>query len=317
MVKFTSTVVAASLFAGSALAAPSFSRSDNVAVTAREIEAMFGREMVEYASRSPNHWKDVVHTVHAVNKLSSAASTGNDNSRREYGEFEARQDTGAGGDPAAASAPAEPAAEASVPHAHQHQHNPHAHNHQHNHMHSHSHPRREYFEFDARAPQDDGAPAAAPAAPVAPVHHVHPMHHASNPQAAHHWAKVMEGIRAHAHQHQHSGAGPHTHQHVHQAAAVAPAVATRSFDDYYDSLFARQDTGAGGDPTAAAPAVDTAQAPVPHVHSHEHNHAHNHAHSHMHGGMPHSHSHSHSGPTRRSVDFDELYARYADFDDLD
>ncbi|KAF5310596.1 hypothetical protein D9619_008244 [Psilocybe cf. subviscida] len=439
MVKFTSTVVAASLFAGSALAAPSFSRSDNVAVTAREIEALFGREMVEYASRSPHHHKEVVHAVHTVNKVMNAASSGDDNQRREwaptlnarqhgghgghggqhehnhshghngqhshghggehphghghvhgqhvegpapvdpsagapaapasdaggaqrrsfddyYGSLVARQDTGAGGDTAPAAA-VDPSAQAPAAHTHQHAHShQHPHQHAHDHTHSHSHlngqhphahshmhsqgaapvapagnQRRsywEYSEFEARAPQDDGAAAPAAAAPV-PVHHQHPVHQANNAEFRHKWAHVMSQIHAH----QHAAGGQHPHQHQHHPGGAPPVVAARSYDDYYGSFVARQNTG-GDAPAAVDP---SAQAPVTHTHqhAHAHQHAHQHPHAHLHNSQhPHSHAHSHSGsvpaapvadaatpavvqPGRRSIDFDELYARYADFDDLD
>jgi len=241
MVKFTSTAVAASIFAGSALAAPSFSRSDNGAVTAREIEMMFGREMVEYAARSPVHLHEVVHVVNAVNKITN-------NDRREYVEaLAARQDPGDGTAPVAAAEPA-----------------------------------------------------------PAPVVHTHPHTHTHD----------------HTHPHTHNGPHTHTHNHPHsQGAGIKrrsygdySEFEARSYDDYYNSLAARQDPGDGTAPVAAAE-----PAPAPVVHTHPHTHTHDHTHPHTHNG-PHTHNHPHSqgaGIKRRSIDFDELYTRYVDFDDLD
>jgi len=77
MVKFTSTFVAASLFVCSALAAPIFSRIDNAAVTARSLGTMYGDEIVEYASRSPN--KKYNHPSQGYSQWVDALRT------REYG----------------------------------------------------------------------------------------------------------------------------------------------------------------------------------------------------------------------------------------
>jgi len=335
MVKFTSTVVTASLFAGSALAAPIFSGSDNVVVTAREIEAMFGREMVEYASRSPHHLKEVTHVVNAVGNVVSAA-----NQRREYYES-----------PLVARG-----------HSHgEHPHNHNGHSHSHNGGHPHPHPQ---VQPAVEAPVDTQSTQASDAGTTqrraydepslvarGHSHGEHPHNHNS-------------------HSHSHNGGHPHPHPHV-QPAVEAPVDTQstqgsdagttqpqrRSYDDYYGSFVARDVTDGSVDASAASAPAPAAQ-PHPHPHHpvhHQSVHHHttteakhkwqsviakihekqqaagvHHPHGHVHSGA-HSHSHSASAPApptadaapvnpapaRRSLDFDELYTRYIDFDELD
>jgi len=102
MVKVAFTVIAASLVAVSALAAPIFSRSGNVAITAREIEAMFGREMVDHV---------IPHHGDHHSQLTQASDTGTIERRSYddcYNSFIARGGTDGSGHAGAAGGTVQP-----------------------------------------------------------------------------------------------------------------------------------------------------------------------------------------------------------------
>ncbi|KAF5324327.1 hypothetical protein D9619_011088 [Psilocybe cf. subviscida] len=187
MVKFTATLVAALLFAGSTLAAPIFDPADNVAVTARELEEMFDREMVEYDSRSPRGGGSFggsgSHTGHNGNNYNThlygrqfghgwggyghphrhphhlTPSTDDQPSAREFVEYDARSPRGSGGSGAGSGSHTGHNGNNYNPHIYKRQFghgwgsgHPHHHPHRPNPSNDEQPAAREFVEYDARSP---------------------------------------------------------------------------------------------------------------------------------------------------------------------
>jgi len=292
MVKFTSTVVAASLLVGSALAVP-YGRSDYVEVAARDGD-----------HPHPHHHHH--HSHHAQQQQAT--------------------------DPAVVA----PAPDASAPsrrsyeNVHAREHDDHHHHHWFHHHHSHAQQapqtadpppapdaapgRRSYIDystFDAR--EGEGSTSGVPSAH--PAHSHHAAAH-TNPAAFAKWIEVMKQIQAH----QHGANGQHAHPH-HAQAAVVPPVARRSYGGYYNNVVAR-DTGATGvTPPVVSPIDNSVAVGATHPH-HQHAHAHHHHHLHnqqLASTAPPVTDSSSATPVvgAREVDFDEMYARMYEIDELD